>query len=410
MKNRKILISGAGIAGPCLAYWLLRYGFEPVLVERAPALRTGGYIIDFWGLGFDVAEQMGLLPALKRDGYEIHEVRIVDAKGKKTGGFSVRAFQTVMGDRYLSILRSDLSKLIYNALDGKVRTVFADSIVALEQDHNGVTVRFQHGAVERFDVVIGAGGLHSPVRNLVFGPEGRFEKYLGYYAASFSVAGYPQRDPHAFVSFAAPGRQISRYSLRDDRTVFFFAFAQDTKLPIAPHDTNAEKDVLRKIYAQDSWECPTILRALEDANDLYFDAVSQIQMSSWAQGRVALIGDACFAPSLLAGQGSALAMAAAYILAGELRNADGDHHLAFSGYERMLQPLLARKQRAARNFAGSFAPKTEFGIFLRNHITRLMTRPFIVRLFMGTLLTDPLPLPSYPSSWALAGKSGSPRG
>src|SRR5262249_5873988 len=209
-----------------------------------------------------------------------------------------------------------------------------------------------------------------------------------------SVTGYPRHDPHAYISFAAPGRQVSRYSLRGDRTVFFFAFVRDTKLPIDPHDANGQKEVLRKVFGQDSWECPAILRALDDADDLYFDAVSQIQMDSWAQGRVALVGDACFAPSLLAGQGSALAMAAAYILAGELRNADGDHHIAFSAYEKMLQPLMAKKQRAARSFAGSFAQKTEFGIFLRNHVTRLMTRPFIARLFMGTLLTDPLPLPS----------------
>jgi 2-polyprenyl-6-methoxyphenol hydroxylase-like FAD-dependent oxidoreductase len=371
MKNRKILLSGAGIAGPCLAYWLLQYGFESVLVERAPSLRKGGYIIDLWGLGFDVAEKMELLPALKRKGYEIDEIRIVDANGKKIGGFSARAFQTVMGDRYLSILRSDLSKLIYSTLDGKVRTVFGDSVAALEQDHDRVTVEFKHGPAERFDLVIGAGGLHSPVRDLVFGPEDRFEKYLGYYAASFTVAGYPRHDPHAYVSFAAPGRQVSRYSLRGDRTVFFFAFAQNAKLPIAPHDVNAQKELLCEVFRRDGWECPAILRALANADDLYFDAVSQIQMGSWAQGRVALIGDACFAPSLLAGQGSALAMAAAYILAGELRNAEGDYHMAFSAYEKMLQPLLAKKQRAARSFAGSFVPKTAFGIFLRNHIKRI---------------------------------------
>lgn len=398
LKSGRILISGAGIAGPCLAHWLHRYGFEPVLVERAPSLRAGGYIIDFWGLGFDVAERMGVLPALKRDGYKISEVRIEDAAGRRTGGFSVRAIQKVMGDRYLSILRSDLSKVIYDSLDDQIRTIFDNSIVALEQTDDGVTVEFERGGTERFDLVVGAGGLHSPVRNLVFGSEQQFERYLGYYAASFSVPGYPRRDPHAYVSFAAPGRQISRYSLRDGRTVFFFAFAQDAKLSIAPHDTGAQKEMLRKIYGQDKWECPAILRALGDADDLYFDAVSQIEMAAWRRGRVALVGDACFAPSLLAGQGSALAMAAAYVLAGEISTSGGDHEVAFSAYEKVLQPLLAKKQRAARSFAGSFAPKTEFGIILRNHITGLMTAPIVVRLFMGTLLKDSLSLPSYRSS------------
>jgi 2-polyprenyl-6-methoxyphenol hydroxylase-like FAD-dependent oxidoreductase len=398
MKNRKILILGAGIAGPCLAYWLLKYGFEPVLVERAPTLRTGGYIIDFWGLGFDVAERMGLVPALIHEGYVIDEVRIVDEHGKRTGGFSARAFRTVMGDRYLSILRSDLSRLIYDSVEGKIRSLFGDTLTAVEQDEEGTEVTFCHAPAERFDLVIGAGGLHSPVRNLVFGPDDRYEKYLGYYSASFTVHGYPQRDPHAYVSFAAPGRQVSRYSLRGDRTVFFFVFAKDTRLSVSPHDEQGQRDTLREVFGQDKWECPVILEALDDAKDLYFDAVSQICMDSWVRNRVALIGDACFAPSLLAGQGSALAMAAAYILAGELKNAGGDHRAGFQAYEQILKPLMAKKQRAARSFAGSIAPRTSFGIYLRNQITRVMTQPFIVKLFMGGLLTDPLTLQSYSST------------
>lgn len=395
MKNRKILICGAGIAGPCLAYWLLQHGFEPVLVERAPALRTGGYIVDFWGLGFDVAERMGLVPALRHEGYAIDEVRIVDDRGRRTGGFSARALQTVMGERYLSILRSDLAKLIYGSLEGRVRTLFGDTVIAIEQDEESARVSFRHAPAERFDLVIGAGGLHSPVRNLAFGPEERFERYLGYYVASFSVEGYPHRDPHAYVSYAAPGRQVSRYSLRGDRTVFFFVFAKDRPLPVGPHDVEAQKEALRAAFGRDKWECPAILRLLEDADDLYFDAVSQICMDSWIKNRVALIGDACFAPSLLAGQGSALAMAAAYILAGELMWAGGDYQSGFRAYEQMLHPMMVKKQRAARSFAGSFAPKTSFGIFLRNRITRIMTRPFTVKLFMGGLLSDPVTLPVY---------------
>src|SRR3954468_15787930 len=157
MTSRKILISGAGIAGPCLAYWLLQYGFEPVLVERAPSLRSGGYIIDFWGLGFEVADRMGLLPALRHEGYDVEEFRIVDRNGARTGGFSSRAFQAVLADRYLSVLRGDLSRLLYDSLRGHVRTVFADSIAALAQDDDGVAVTFHHAPAERFDLVIGAG-------------------------------------------------------------------------------------------------------------------------------------------------------------------------------------------------------------------------------------------------------------
>jgi 2-polyprenyl-6-methoxyphenol hydroxylase-like FAD-dependent oxidoreductase len=358
LENQKILICGAGIAGPTMAYWLQQYGFEPTLIERAPALREGGYIIDFWGLGFDVAEKMRLLPALKNDGYEIEEVRLVNEQGKRIGGFSAHAFQSMLGERYLSILRSDLAKRIYESLGGRVTTTFGDSITAIEQDDDGVRVAFKHAAPERFDLVIGAGGLHSPVRKLVFGPEGQFEKYLGYYAASFSIDGCPPRDPRAYVSYAAPGRQVSRYSLRGDRAVFFFVFSRETKLLVGQYDLKAQKENLREVFGEDGWKCPDILKAIETCSDLYFDSVSQIRMDTWSQGRVALIGDACFCPSLLAGQGSALAMTGAYVLAGELKKAEGNYHIAFRNYEQLFHPLITRKQRAAERFSGSFAPKT----------------------------------------------------
>lgn len=395
MNNRKILISGAGIAGPSVAYWLRRYGFEPVLIERAPALRTGGYLVDFWGLGFEVSDKMGLLPALKDDAYHINAVRIVDEHGRKIAGFSADAIRSVLGDRFLSILRSDLARLIYDSLDGKVRTIFGDTITAIEQDENTVRVSFREAPPENFDLVIGAGGLHSPVREIVFGPEARFEKYLGYYTASFIVTGYPHRDPHAYVGYTPPGRQVSRYALRGDRTVFFFVFAANERLQIAPHDTAAQKKILRDVFGQDGWECPAILKALDDGNDLYFDPVSQIRMPAWTTGRVALVGDACSGPSLLAGQGTSLAMGAAYILAGELMKAEGDYRVAFKAYEDMLRPVMAGKQRSAAKFAGSFAPKTRLGVFVRNQVTRMMTQPFVTKLFMGRLLTDPLILPRY---------------
>lgn len=394
-RNRKILISGAGIAGPTLAYWLRRFGFEPTLVERAPALRQGGYMIDFWGLGFDVAEKMGLALALRATGYDIEEVRLVDAAGRRKGGFNARVFRDVLFGRYTSILRSDLSRLVYEALAGGVRTLFGDSITAIDQDADGADVTFLHAAPERFDLVVGAGGLHSPVRTLVFGPEDRFEKYLGYYTASFSIAGYPRRDPEVYMGYAAPGRQATRYALRDGRTVVFLVFSREAEAPVVSLDIAAQKQILRATFGQDGWEVPDFLSALDRATDLYFDAVSQIGMDTWSKGRVALVGDACSCPSLLAGQGSALAMAGAYILAGELKKADGDYRAAFAAYEALFRPFIVGKQKAAARFAGSFAPKTRFGIFLRNQVTRVMTVPFIADWTMGGLLRDKLRLPAY---------------
>lgn len=395
MGHSTILISGAGIAGPCLAYWLKRHGFAPVLVEEAPALRQGGYMVDFWGLGFDVADKMKLLPALRRDGYRIDEVRFVDDAGRPAGGFQVRALRRLMGDSFLSILRSDLSRRLYAALDGTVPTLFGDSIVALDQDEDGVAVSFRRAPPQRFGLVIGADGLHSPVRALSFGPEARFEKYLGYVAASFSVAAYPHTDPAAYVSYARPGRQASRYTLRDGRTVFLLVFASDRPPDFSHRDVAAQKRTLEDVYGGDGWECPQILAALERTDDLYFDVVSQIRIPHWRQGRIALVGDAAACVSLMAGQGSALAMLEAYVLAGELHRANGDHRAAFAAYEQRLQPFLAEKLRAAEDFASSFAPRTAFGLFVRNQVTRLMDWPFVLRLFAGRMLTDQMKLPDY---------------
>jgi 2-polyprenyl-6-methoxyphenol hydroxylase-like FAD-dependent oxidoreductase len=395
MRDQRILISGAGIAGTTLAYWLLCHGFTPTLVERAKAPRSGGYIIDFWGRGYDVAERMGLAPALHAEGYRIDEVRIVNAGGRRVGGFPVRAFEKVLKGRYVSILRSDLARLLYQTIRDRMRILFGDSITALVGEADGVRVSFAHAASERFDLVIGADGLHSAVRRLAFGQQELFERYLGYHAAAFSAAGYAPRDEHAYVSFALPGRQLYRCALREDRTVFFFVLAGGQDGTPNEHDPAAQRALVRAAFSTGGWECRAILAAMERADDFYFDAVSQIRMDAWSRGRVALVGDACACPSLLAGQGAALAVAAAYLLAGELKKSDGDHAAAFARYEALLRPLIADKQRAGASVARAFAPKTHLGIFVRNQITRVMALPPVAVLALGPLLADRFALPDY---------------
>ncbi|HTA64055.1 MAG TPA: FAD-binding domain [Xanthomonadaceae bacterium] len=395
MENRKILIVGSGIAGPTLAWWLRRHGFEPTVVERAPSLRTGGYIVDFWGTGYDVAEQMGLLPTLSKLSLPIEEVRLVDDDGQRKGGLGGKAIRSMMRGRFLSILRSDLAATIHASLGDDVRTLFGETIVRIDQSEHGVWVEFRDRPSERFDVVIGAGGLHSPVRGLVFGAERSFEKFLGYYAASFSADDYPHRDPHAYVSYSVPGRQITRYSLVDGRTVFLLVFSAQSKLDVSPRDVRTQKDLLRREFGGKGWECNDILSRLDANPDLYFDAVSQIRMNAWSHRRTALVGDACGCPSLLAGEGSALAMAGAYTLAGKMKRSGGDHRIAFANYERLFRPLIASKQRSAERFAKSFVPGSRAGIFVRNQLTRLMNLPYVAQLTMGRMLKDPIELPVY---------------
>jgi len=388
----RVLISGAGIAGPTLAYWLHRHGFEPTLVEKAPELRTGGYVIDFWGSGFDVAERMNLLEEIKCRGYFVEEVRVVNRAGKRVAGFPASVFSRAAGGRYVSLPRGDLAASIFGRIESTVETIFGDSISTMLEDNGGVHVTFASGVERDFDLVLGADGLHSRVRELAFGPEAQFERFLGYKAAAFAIDGYKPRDELIYVMYTEVGQQVARFAMRDNRTMFLFTFADPDP---DSGDLAAQKALLRQRFGASAWECPAILDALDCVNELYFDRVSQIRMNTWSRGRVALVGDAAYCVSLLAGQGSALAMAGAYILAGELHRANGDYHAAFARYEALFAPLIQSKQKAALRFAGTFAPRSRASLWLRNRVLNLLSIGWIADLAVGRDFADRITLPNY---------------
>jgi 2-polyprenyl-6-methoxyphenol hydroxylase-like FAD-dependent oxidoreductase len=391
----KIAISGAGVAGPTLAYWLLRAGHEPTLIESAPSLRTGGYMIDFWGVGFDVAERMGLIPAIKGAGYDLQDVRYVDQNGRVVGRISADTMRRELGDRFTSLPRGDLALLIYQALDKGVETLFGTSVTAVDDDRGRVALTMANGAQRVFDLLIGADGLHSNVRSLVFGPSQRFERHIGYYVAAFTARGYRPRDELAYVSYGVAGRQISRFALSHDRTMFLLVFAAERLRGAEPDTLAQRKATIGEVFADTGWEWPGIRLLLDASKDVYFDRVSQVAMGNWSKGRVALIGDAAACISLVGGEGTGLGMTQAYVLAGELARHDGDHAVAFAAYERRLRPFVQGKQRAARAFASSFTPRTTFGVWLRNQATRLMAVPGVPDLLMSAQLRDDFEMPDY---------------
>ena len=395
MSKKTVLISGIGIGGPTLAFWLQAAGFEPTLIDYAPALRTGGYVVDFWGLGYDIAERMGLASDIERVGYHMQEMRIVNDRGTRVAGFGTRVFRELTGGRFVTLGRSDLSRLLFEKIGRTTEVIFGDEIVSLQESADGVQVQFKGGSKRRFDVVVGADGLHSAVRRLAFGPEDLFEKHLGYVVAAFEVSGYRPRDDDVYVIYGEPGRMLGRFALHDDRTLFLFVFADDVVALPGIFDLSAQKAMLRERFGGGKWEYPRILGELDRTRSLYFDRVSQIKMETWSRGRIALVGDAAFCVSLMAGQGSALAMTAAYILAGELSKAAGRHEEAFGNYELRLRAYVTSKQQGAGRFSAAFAPRTQWGLFLRNQVIKACAIPGLARLAFGRDITDTLQLPEY---------------
>ncbi len=386
----RIAISGAGVAGAALAHWLHRTGHTPTVIEQAPRFRTGGYMIDFWGVGYQVAKRMGIEERVLAAGYQIERLRSVGPDGAVKADVNVDLLSATFGDDFTSLPRGDLASAIYATIEDKVETIFGDSITAVDQRDDGVGLTFEKHAPGDFDLVIGADGLHSNVRRLVFGPEQSFEHYLGCKVAACVVDGYRPRDELVYVTYATPGRQLNRVALRGDRTMFLFIFR-------AGHDDGggvAPKEQLRNEFAGIGWESRQMLAALDDVDDLYFDVVSQIRMDRWSRGRVLLMGDAAGCISLLGGEGTGLAITEAYVLAGELARAGDDHRRAFAAYEARLRPFIEAKQAGAERYIGFFATKTRLGLWFRTMAMRTMNFGPLATLFAGGIRDD-FDLPDY---------------
>jgi 2-polyprenyl-6-methoxyphenol hydroxylase-like FAD-dependent oxidoreductase len=370
MRNRNVLISGASIAGPALAYWLRRHGFSPTVVERAPALRDGGYKVDVRGVAVGVLAKMGILAEVAAAGTDMQGGSMVDAAGKTvvTMPGDVFGFRNP-GD--LEILRSELAKILYARTRDDAEYVFGDSITAVTQTDDGAEVEFERGAPRRFDLVIGADGLHSNVRGLCFGDEARYGRELGNHICIFTVPNHLKIDRWELIH-RAPGKVVNVYSARGDRDAKALFIFSAPPLGHLRGDVAAQQRTLAEVYAGVGWETPRLLAAMADAPDFYFDSMTQIVMPRWSDRRVALLGDAAYCPSPASGQGTSLALVGAYVLAGELAAAGGDPGPGFAGYEARMRGFVEHNQRLGQEFAREMIQARKISIWFQNQMMRML--------------------------------------
>jgi 2-polyprenyl-6-methoxyphenol hydroxylase-like FAD-dependent oxidoreductase len=368
--NERILISGASIAGSTVAFWLARHGLSPTVIERAPGLRTGGNGVDVRGQAVEVAEQMGIMAQIRAAATDVIGTSFVDATNRSVARIDMQAIQRKYGSGEVEIMRGDLVAILHEATGDDVEYVFKDSIRTLQQDGDGVTVTFESGATRRFDLVIGADGMHSAVRRLVFGPEEWYLRYLQHYFA-FAAADPALGADRWMTIYNLPGKMAGVYrSGNHTGAKAYLMFRQPEPLAYDHSDIEQHKRLLDEAYADvSSWHVPQLLAGVLADPELYFDSLSQVNMPSWSSRRVTLVGDAAHCASPVSGSGAMLAMIGAYRLAGELSARPGDHVAAFARYEEGHRPLVERSQ--ANLFTGIIAPKTRARIWARNTMARL---------------------------------------
>jgi 2-polyprenyl-6-methoxyphenol hydroxylase-like FAD-dependent oxidoreductase len=357
-----VLISGASIAGPALAYWLGRFGFRPTIVEVAPALRTGGSAVDFRGpLHMGVLERMGVLPALRDNQTGGTIMRFVDEEGEQ-----LMEWPAGLAGGDLEVQRGDLSRVLCEAAPA-TEFLFGDRVAAMTETPDKVEVTFASGLQRSFDLVVGADGVHSGVRRLVFGPEEQFVKHLGYYVGGWEVPNAWNLDRLSLLH-NDPGRMMSVGGDHRQRetAAAFVAFAS-APLTYDRHDREAQKRLLRERYAGMNWLAPRLLEGLDTASDLWFDQICRVDVPTWSKGRVALVGDAACGATI-GGQGNGTAIVSAYVLAGELAAARGDHRVAFPAYQKRIGKFARGTQKGGDTTGKFLAPKTATGIRLRNYL------------------------------------------
>ncbi|UJR12502.1 hypothetical protein I4U23_016677 [Adineta vaga] len=397
---KNILISGAGIAGPTVAFWLVRYGMKVTVIERSPQLRSAGQTIDIRGTGLEVVRKMGLEDIIRARSTQEKGINFVDRENRTQAAFPVETMDGQSFVAEIEIVRGELATLLYEQTRNDVEYIFGDKITAIVDRDDRVQASFSKGADREFDLIIIADGLNSKTRELVFESSTSPIHRLGQYTSYFSIP-YEESDGTWSRWYNAPGGRciLLRPDGQETNTTRAFLTLSSSPNGLEKLDINSQKAEMHKLFADAGWETPRVLSSMENSSDFYLQEVAQVKMDVWSKGRVALLGDAGYCPSPISGMGTSVAIVGAYILAAEIAHHE-DHKNAFASYETLLRPYITKAQSLPPGAPHFATPQTEWGIWILHKV--LSVASFGIRVgaarFFRKFLSPPaesIELPTY---------------